>query len=98
MRSEIMLDIFEITEDNWRQGAAKDPHFLISETPRYTERAVVALASDPDVHRLTGQSFSSGELAEAYGFTDVDGSRPNFMKYYREVIRQGKPADAERFR
>lgn len=98
MRSELMLEIFGVTEDNWREAGEQDPNFLISETPRYTGRAVAALAADPDVHRLTGQTLSSGELAEVYGFTDLDGSRPNFMKYYREVISQGKPADAERYR
>lgn len=98
MRSELMLEIFGVAEDDWRKAAEQDPHFLISESPRYTGRAVVALAADPDVHRLTGQSLSSGELADMYGFTDLDGSRPNFMRYFREVISQGKPADADRFR
>lgn len=98
MRSEIMLEHFGITEDNWREAGKQDPHFLISETPRYTGRAVAALASDPDVRRWNGQSLSSGELAEVYGFTDIDGSRPNFMKYYREVIEPGKSADANAYR
>lgn len=98
MRSEIMLEHFGITEENWRQAGEQDPHFLISETPRYVGRAVAALASDPDVGRWSGQSLSSGELAEVYGFTDIDGSRPNFMRYYREVIVPGKPADAEKYR
>ncbi|OUM95641.1 MAG: short-chain dehydrogenase [Thermobacillus sp. ZCTH02-B1] len=98
MRSEIMLEHFGVTEDDWRKAAEKEPHFLISETPRYVGRAVAALASDPDVSRWNGRSLSSGELAEVYGFTDIDGSRPNFMKYYREVIGPGKPADAEAYR
>lgn len=98
MRSELMLEIFGVTEDNWRKAGEQDPNFLISETPRYTGRAVAALAADPDVHRWNGQSLSSGELAEVYGFTDVDGSRPNFMRYFREVISQDKPADADRYR
>jgi len=98
MRSEIMLEHFGVTEENWRQAGERDPHFLISETPRYVGRAVAALASDPDVARWSGQSLSSGELAEVYGFTDIDGSRPNFMRYYREIIVPGKPANAERYR
>lgn len=65
---------------------------------RVCDGAVAALASDPEVRRWNGRSLSSGELAEVYGFTDIDGSRPNFMKYYREVIQPGKPADAERYR
>ena len=98
MRSEIMLEHFGVTEENWRQAGERDPHFLISETLRYVGRAVAALASDPDVARWSGQSLSSGELAEVYGFTDIDGSRPNFMRYYREIIVPGKPANAERYR
>jgi Dehydrogenases with different specificities (related to short-chain alcohol dehydrogenases) len=86
MRSEIMLELFGISEDNWREGGKQDPHFLISETPRYTGRAIAALASDPEVRRWNGRSLSSGELAEVYGFTDIDGSRPNFDELYREVI------------
>ncbi|HSA81397.1 MAG TPA: SDR family oxidoreductase, partial [Geminicoccaceae bacterium] len=34
LRSEMMLDAFGVTEDNWRDAAAKVPHFVISETPR----------------------------------------------------------------
>jgi dehydrogenase/reductase SDR family member 1 len=43
------------------------------ETPRYSGRAVVALASDPDVLARTGQRFWTAELAAAYGFTDEHG-------------------------
>jgi dehydrogenase/reductase SDR family member 1 len=43
------------------------------ETPRYTGRAVVALASDPDVLVRTGRRFWTAELAAAYGFTDEHG-------------------------
>lgn len=98
MRSEIMLEHFGITEENWRTAATQDPNFLISETPRYVGRAITALASDPDVKRWSGQSLSSGELAEIYGFRDVDGSQPNFMRYYREVLKLGKPPEAENYR
>jgi len=93
-----MLEHIGVTEENWRKAAEKEPHFLISETPRYVGRAVAALASDPDVARWNGRSLSSGELAGVYGFTDIDGSRPHFMRYYREVIEPGKPANAEAYR
>ena len=50
MRSEMMLDIYGVTEENWRDGAAVNPHFAaISESPRFVGRAVAALAADPDV-------------------------------------------------
>ncbi|MET0385319.1 MAG: SDR family oxidoreductase, partial [Polyangiales bacterium] len=77
LRSEMMLDAYEVKEENWRDAARKQPHFLISETPRFVGRAVVALASDPERARWNGQSLSSGGLAKVYGFTDLDGSRPD---------------------
>ena len=39
-------------------------------------RAVVALAGDPKVLDRSGRAFASRELADGYGFTDVDGSLP----------------------
>ena len=51
MRSEMMLENYGVTEANWRDGAATNPHFAaISESPRFVGRAVAALAADPDVH------------------------------------------------
>ncbi|RTQ45733.1 SDR family oxidoreductase [Hymenobacter gummosus] len=98
MRSEMMLDHFGVTEANWRDGAAKEPHFVISETPRFVGRAVAALAADANRSRWNGQSLSSGQLAQVYGFTDVDGSRPDCWRYLREVEEPGRPADATGYR
>ncbi|MEV0648045.1 SDR family oxidoreductase [Phytomonospora sp. NPDC050363] len=98
MRSEIMLELFGVTEENWRDALAKEPHFAISETPRYTGRAVAALAADPDVTRRNGESVSSGGLAQEYGFTDLDGSRPDAWRYIVEVQDAGRPADTTGYR
>ncbi|WP_103562652.1 SDR family oxidoreductase [Actinomadura rubteroloni] len=98
MRSEIMLDVFGVTEDTWRDALAKEPHFAISETPRFTGRAVAALAADPDKARWNGRSLSSGGLAREYGFTDLDGSRPDAWRYITEVQDAGKPADTTGYR
>jgi NAD(P)-dependent dehydrogenase (short-subunit alcohol dehydrogenase family) len=98
LRSEMMLDAYQVTEANWRDAAAKSPHFVISETPRYVGRAVAALAADPDRARWNGQSLSSGGLAQVYGFTDLDGSRPDAWRYLVEVQEAGKPADAGGYR
>ena len=46
------------------------------ETPRFSGRAVVALATDPNRHDKTGQILVSADLGVKYGFTDVDGSQP----------------------
>ncbi|KUO09087.1 SDR family oxidoreductase [Streptomyces sp. DSM 15324] len=98
MRSEIMLDAFGVTEDTWRDALAAEPHFAISETPRYVGRAVAALAADPDVARFNGRSLSSGGLAPLYGYTDLDGSRPDAWRYLVEVQDAGKPADVTGYR
>ncbi|WP_043624862.1 SDR family oxidoreductase [Nonomuraea candida] len=98
LRSELMLDLFEVKEDNWRDATAREPHFVISESPRYVGRAVAALAADPEVMRWSGQSLSSGQLAREYGFTDVDGSQPDCWRYVVEVQDPGKPADATGYR
>ncbi|MFB8025849.1 MULTISPECIES: SDR family oxidoreductase [unclassified Streptomyces] len=98
MRSEMMLDHFEVTEETWRDAIDRVPHFCISETPRYTGRAVAALAADPGVSRWNGQSLSSGGLAREYGFTDLDGSRPDAWRYLTEVQDVGGPADATGYR
>ncbi|MFJ3772610.1 SDR family oxidoreductase [Streptomyces sp. NPDC090075] len=98
LRSEIMLDHFKVTEDTWRDALGTVPHFAISETPRYVGRAVAALAADPEVARWNGQSLSSGGLAQVYGFTDLDGSRPDAWRYLVEVQDAGRPADVTGYR
>jgi NAD(P)-dependent dehydrogenase (short-subunit alcohol dehydrogenase family) len=98
LRSEMMLDAFGVTEDNWRDATERIPHFCSSESPRYVGRAVAALAQDPDVHRLNGQSLSSGALAQVYGFTDLDGTRPDAWRYIVEVTEKGLPADDKGYR
>ncbi|AVV44328.1 SDR family oxidoreductase [Streptomyces sp. ID05-04B] len=98
LRSELMLEQFGVREDNWRDALERVPHFAISETPRYVGRAVAALAADPDVARRNGQSLSSGGLAPEYGFTDLDGSRPDAWRYLVEVQDAGKPADTTGYR
>ena len=99
LRSEMMLDNYRVTEKNWRDGAAVNPHFAaISESPRFVGRAVAALAADPDLARRNGGSFSSGGLAREYGFTDLDGSRPDCWRYMVEVQDAGKPADPTGYR
>jgi NAD(P)-dependent dehydrogenase (short-subunit alcohol dehydrogenase family) len=98
MRSEIMLDTFGVAESDWREATAREPHFAISETPRYVGRAVAHLAADPDVARFNGRSLSSGGLAKEYGFTDLDGSQPDAWRYLVEVQDAGRPADTTGYR
>ncbi|MEX0762958.1 MAG: SDR family oxidoreductase [Dehalococcoidia bacterium] len=87
LRSEAMLELFGVTENNWRDGAARDPHFIASETPFYVGRAVAALASDPGVMAKSGKALTSWGLAKEYGFTDVDSSRPDWGTYFAEHVQ-----------
>ena len=98
LRSEMMLEAFGVTEENWRDATIHQPHFVISETPRFVGRAVAALAADPEKARFNAQSLSSGGLAQVYGFTDLDGSRPDCWRYMDEVVDANKPADATGYR
>ena len=50
------------------------------------------LAGDPAVERWTGQSLSSGQLAQVNSFTDLDGSHPDCWRFIREVRDAWKPA------
>jgi len=99
MRSEMMLDNYQVTEATWRDAVVGNPHFTaISETPRFVGRAVAALAADPQVHRHNGGSFSSGGLAREYDFTDIDGSQPDCWRYMVEVQDPGRPPDPTGYR
>lgn len=46
------------------------------ESAEFAGRAVVGLASDPGIMEKTGKLHLVAELAEEYGFTDIDGRMP----------------------
>jgi NAD(P)-dependent dehydrogenase (short-subunit alcohol dehydrogenase family) len=96
LRSEMMLEAYNTTEDNWRSAAAP-PGFAVSESPRYVGRAIVALAADPTRQRWNQQSVTSGQLAAEYGFTDLDGSRPDVWRYNQDV-ESGKDVNPSDYR
>ena len=102
LRSEAVLDSFGVTEANWRDAVEKDPYFAESETPCFVGRAVAALAADPDVSQKSGGLFSSWGLAKEYGFTDLDGRRPDwttfFLRKVQEIVeRNTAPDEMDRF-
>jgi len=76
-----MLENFGVSEDNWRDACVERPGFGISESPTYVARGVAALARDPDVTRWAGTIISARQLADAYGVTDTDESRPDCWGY-----------------
>jgi NAD(P)-dependent dehydrogenase (short-subunit alcohol dehydrogenase family) len=85
LRSEFMLEHFGVTEETWRDGAKKDPNFIASESPLYVGRAVAALAADSDVRQKTGKIFASWTLSRDYGFTDADGTRPDWGEHFAKT-------------
>jgi NAD(P)-dependent dehydrogenase (short-subunit alcohol dehydrogenase family) len=106
LRSEMMLDAFGVSEANWRDALDPNistgypkapPGFAVSESTRYVGRAVAALAADPYRHWWNQKSVSSGQLAQEYGFTDIDGSQPDIWKY-NAAIEAGLHADPDDYR
>ena len=91
LRSEMMLQHFGVTETTWRDAGKKDAHFLQSESPLFVGRAVAALAQDANVLARSGDVYSSWELAREYGFTDADGSRPDWGTHFATVVVPGMP-------
>ncbi len=82
LRSEEMLEHFGVTEATWQEAIKKDSYFAESETPRYIGRAVVALASDPDMHTKHGQALATWHLSREYNFKDIDGRQPHWLEFF----------------
>ena len=100
LRSEAVLGHFGVTEANWREGIAQDPGFAASESPLFVGRAIVALATDPDLPTKAGGAYSSWGLAREYGFDDYDGRRPHWDDHLdawvAEILDRDAPTDDER--
>jgi NAD(P)-dependent dehydrogenase (short-subunit alcohol dehydrogenase family) len=60
------------------EAIKKQFRFHLSESVEFLGRAVAALLADDAVQRQTGKFLWACELAEEYGFTDVDGRIPRF--------------------
>jgi NAD(P)-dependent dehydrogenase (short-subunit alcohol dehydrogenase family) len=109
LRSERVLEHFGVREANWKdagkKGRNKDQNsanqndaandFMVSESPIYIGRAVVALAADPKVKKKSGRVFSSWALAREYGFTDLDGTRPHWGNHARKKYGKYKICDEQ---
>ncbi|HEX9456590.1 MAG TPA: SDR family oxidoreductase [Candidatus Acidoferrum sp.] len=84
LRSEVMLEHFGVTEANWQDAVKKRPDYIMSETPLYAGRAVAALAADQEIMKKSGRVFSSWGLSDEYDFSDADGRRPHWGRYFTE--------------
>ncbi len=101
LRSEAVLDAFGVTEANWRDGIAQDPHFAESEMPCLDGRVVVALAADPNVGNRSGGRFASWALAKEYGLSDIDARRPDWGTFFprkdQEIVDGDEPTAMDVF-
>jgi len=88
LRSEAMLDHFKVSQSNWQDAITQDEHFAQSETPYYVARAVRALAGDQNIMSKSGLALATWTLYKEYGFTDLDGSQPDWGAYAREKFEQ----------
>lgn len=95
LRSEAVLEHLGVSEENWRDGIANDPHFAASETTRFIGRAVVSLAADPNVIQKAAQSLATWNLAPEYGFVDVDGAQPHWHDFITEAMAREKAERAK---
>ena len=92
LRSEAMLEGFGVTEETWRDALARIPGFAISESPAYVARGLAALAQDPEVAQFAGQVLTARQLADRYGVTDADGSRPDAWATSRPTAWRNRAA------
>lgn len=72
IRTEQLLEEWDTDDETAHEIDELEP----TTSTRYAGRAVVALATDPDVMRHTGRTLTAGGLASEYGFEDVDGRQP----------------------
>ncbi len=88
MRTEAILERYGVKETNWRDAAehpeAKGYGWLHSETPCFVGRAIAALAADPHLLKKSGGIYTSQILAREYGFTDLDGTRPDMRPFLEQ--------------
>jgi dehydrogenase/reductase SDR family protein 1 len=59
---------------------SKDINIANMESPQCTGRCIAALANDPEAKINTGEILITAEVAEKYGFTDIDGKQPKSLR------------------
>ena len=82
MRTEKILEAFKTDEHDWH----KVPDLRKTESTHYIRRAVIALATDPNVMQKSGHLLEVADLACVYGFTDIDDRQvPPFRELFPEL-------------
>lgn len=84
LRSESVLDIMKVKEENWRDAIKRRPELAESETPFFVGRTIASLAADPNRMKKSGRVFNSAELAREYGVRDVDGRQPDVWAWMQK--------------
>jgi NAD(P)-dependent dehydrogenase (short-subunit alcohol dehydrogenase family) len=87
VRSERLVARAEKTPDGRMLVEGLD--LALSESPEFSGRAVVSLMNDPDVMSRSGGSYHCTELAELYGFTDIDGVMPPTVRNLSDHLGEG---------
>ncbi len=80
----------QLTERTAAAGRSRPEQYTAflqqAETPQFNGRIIHALASDPELMSLSGQTLISAEVAHRYGITEEGGREP---PSYREML--GEP-------
>jgi dehydrogenase/reductase SDR family protein 1 len=58
----------------------KDIDIDSMESPQFTGRCIAALANDSEIIKKTGEILITAEVAEKYGFTDINGKQPKSLR------------------
>ena len=95
----MMLEAFGVAEANWRDATERIPALRHLRDARATSAAPSPRSPPTRTrHATPARSLSSGGLAREYGFTDLDGSRPDAWRYMVEVQDPGLPANPDPYR
>jgi len=98
MRSEMMLEAYQVSEANWRDATKVQPHFAISETPRFVGRAIGRTCGRPGQGALERPVALERRAGEGLWVRRPRRLTPDCWRYMIEVQEAGKPADVTGYR
>ncbi|XP_077983460.1 dehydrogenase/reductase SDR family member 1-like [Glandiceps talaboti] len=88
VKTEILLDTMNSLTEEQREKNPTMKIFLRGESPEYAGKAVIHLASDPNIMKKSGRILMAGDLAREYGFKDIDGRDPFHFRCLKDLISQ----------